>query len=144
MMKKELLKEPTDIYQERFLELWEKLHDSKNGYFSSKGIPYHSIETLMVEAPDYGHVTTSEALSYYIWLEAMYGKFTGDFSKFKKAWDITETYIIPSEKDQPNSSMSGYNPGKPAPMHLNGSFQVFIRQNWTLVQRLARIQSTMN
>ncbi len=114
MINKELLKESTDIYQERFLELWEKLHDSENGYFSSKGIPYHSIETLMVEAPDYGHVTTSETLSYYIWLEAMYGKFTGDFSGFKEAWDIAETYMIPTEKDQPNSSMSGYNPSKPA------------------------------
>jgi len=113
-MQKQLLKEPTGAYQERFLELWKILHDSENGYFSPQGVPYHSIETLMVEAPDYGHVTTSETLSYYIWLEAMYGKFTGDFSGFKKAWDITETYIIPTEKDQPNSSMSGYNASKPA------------------------------
>ena len=113
-MQKELLKEPTGAYQKRFLELWEILHDSENGYFSPQGVPYHSIETLIVEAPDYGHVTTSETLSYYIWLEAMYGKFTGDFSGFKKAWDIAETYIIPTEKDQPNSSMSGYNASKPA------------------------------
>ncbi|WP_349772641.1 glycoside hydrolase family 48 protein [Lacrimispora xylanisolvens] len=113
-MQKESLKEPTGDYQKRFLELWEILHDSENGYFSPEGVPYHSIETLIVEAPDYGHVTTSETLSYYIWLEAMYGKFTGDFSGFKKAWDIAETYIIPTEKDQPNSSMSGYNASKPA------------------------------
>ena len=67
-------------YKQRFLEIWEELHDPANGYFSSHGIPYHSIETLIIEAPDYGHVTTSEAMSYYLWLEAMYGKFTGDFS----------------------------------------------------------------
>ncbi|WP_077610946.1 glycoside hydrolase family 48 protein [Clostridium sp. Marseille-P2415] len=107
-------KESTDTYQERFMELWKEIHDPENGYFSSQGIPYHSIETLMVEAPDYGHVTTSEALSYYMWLEAMYGKFTGDFSGFKKAWDITETYMIPTEQDQPNSSMAQYSAGKPA------------------------------
>ena len=28
-----------------------------------EGIPYHSVETLIVEAPDYGHETTSEAYS---------------------------------------------------------------------------------
>ncbi len=104
----------TDTYQERFLELWEDLHDPANGYFSEDGIPYHSIETLMVEAPDYGHVTTSEALSYYMWLEAMYGKFTGDFSGFAKAWDTAETYMIPTEQDQPNTSMSRYTASKPA------------------------------
>lgn len=104
----------SDAYQSRFLELWGELHDSSNGYFSSQGIPYHSIETLMVEAPDYGHVTTSEAFSYYMWLEAMYGKFTGDFSGFQTAWNTAETYIIPSALDQPSSSMSQYNASKPA------------------------------
>lgn len=104
----------TDTYQDRFLELWGDITDPDNGYFSPQGIPYHSIETLIVEAPDYGHVTTSEAMSYYMWLEAMYGKFTGDFSGFKKAWDVAETYIIPTEADQPNSSMSKYNASKPA------------------------------
>ncbi len=104
----------TDTYQNRFLELWSDIHDSSNGYFSEQGVPYHSVETLIVEAPDYGHVTTSEAFSYYMWLEAMYGKFTGDFSSYKTAWDKAEAYIIPSAQDQPNSSMSQYNASKPA------------------------------
>lgn len=104
----------TDTYEERFMELWNDLHDSSNGYFSSQGIPYHSVETLMVEAPDYGHLTTSEAFSYYMWLEAMYGKFTGDFSSFETAWDKTEQYMIPSAKDQLATSMSQYNASKPA------------------------------
>lgn len=104
----------TDTYQQRFLDIWGELNNPDNGYFSPQGIPYHSIETLIVEAPDYGHVTTSEALSYYMWLEAMYGKFTGDFTGFYKAWDITETYMIPTEADQPNSSMSKYDASKPA------------------------------
>lgn len=104
----------TDPYKARFMELWEELHNPANGYFSPEGIPYHSIETMIVEAPDYGHVTTSEAMSYYLWLEAMYGKFTGDFSYFDTAWETIETYMIPTELDQPNTSMSRYNPTSPA------------------------------
>jgi len=69
-------------YKDLFLELYGKIKDPKNGYFSpDEGIPYHSIETLIVEAPDYGHVTTSEAFSYYVWLEAMYGNLTGNWSE---------------------------------------------------------------
>lgn len=108
------LEQEEDIYKTRFLELWEDIHNEKNGYFSELGIPYHSVETLIAEATDYGHVTTSEALSYYMWLEAMYGKFTGDFSEFEEAWRITEEYMIPSEEDQPNASMKNYNANKPA------------------------------
>ena len=47
----------SDPYRDRFMELWDDLHDPANGYFSPEGIPYHSIETMIVEAPDYGHVT---------------------------------------------------------------------------------------
>lgn len=104
----------TNAYEERFMEMWNDLHDTDNGYFSKEGIPYHSVETMIVEAPDYGHVTTSEAFSYYLWLEAMYGKFSGDFSSFETAWDTTEEYIIPGDKDQPSGSMSQYNASKPA------------------------------
>lgn len=108
-----------DEYQQRFLTMWNKIHDSNNGYFkdfTSDGktlkVPYHSVETLMCEAPDYGHETTSEAYSYYMWLEAMYGKFTKDWSKFNDSWDSAEKYIIPQSKDQPG--MSKYNPNSPA------------------------------
>ncbi|WP_234122459.1 glycoside hydrolase family 48 protein [Clostridium hydrogenum] len=99
-------------YEQRFQEMYSKIHDSSNGYFSSLGIPYHSVETFMVEAPDYGHESTSEAFSYYMWLEAMNGKFTGDFSGFKKSWDTAEKYMIPSHADQP--AMSTYKANKPA------------------------------
>ncbi|MDI9510087.1 MAG: endoglucanase [Clostridiales bacterium] len=101
-------------YKRRFETMYSKIKNKNNGYFSNDGVPYHSIETLLVEAPDYGHVTTSEAMSYYMWLEAMNGKFSGDFSGFEEAWDVTEKYLIPSDKDQPNSSMSRYNPSDPA------------------------------
>ncbi len=74
-------------YEDAFIDLHEKLNDSVNGYFSPEGIPYHSIETMMVEAPDYGHETVSETASYYVWFEAMYGMLTGDWSGYNKAWD---------------------------------------------------------
>lgn len=99
-------------YVARFVELYNELHDPANGYFSPEGVPYHSIETFMVEAPDHGHETTSEAYSYYLWLEATYGQVTGDWSKFNAAWASMEKYIIPATADQPTNSF--YDPSKPA------------------------------
>jgi hypothetical protein len=101
-----------DPYLDRFFVLWNDLHDPKNGYFSPKGIPYHSAETLIIEAPDYGHETTSEAYSYWIWLEAMYGRLAKDWSYLDDAWASAEAYMIPSADDQP--SVDGYDPSKPA------------------------------
>ncbi|MFI6736040.1 glycoside hydrolase family 48 protein [Nonomuraea sp. NPDC050451] len=99
-------------YVQRFVEMYNELHDPANGYFSPEGVPYHSIETFMVEAPDHGHETTSEAYSYYLWLEAVYGQVTGDWSKFNNAWASMEKYIIPATADQPTNSF--YTPNKPA------------------------------
>jgi hypothetical protein len=94
------------------MTLWNDIHDPRNGYFSPKGIPYHSAETLICEAPDYGHETTSEAYSYWIWLEAMYGRVAKDWSYFQDAWANLEGNIIPGEDDQP--SVGAYDPTKPA------------------------------
>ncbi|WP_449062489.1 glycoside hydrolase family 48 protein [Planomonospora algeriensis] len=99
-------------YIKRFTTMYNKIKDPANGYFSPEGVPYHSVETFLVEAPDHGHETTSEAYSYYLWLEAAYGKVTGDWSKFNEAWASMEKYIIPSTADQPTNSF--YNPSKPA------------------------------
>ena len=101
-----------DEYTERFLELYGEIKDPTNGYFSPQGIPYHSIETLIVEAPDHGHETTSEAYSYWLWLEAMYGRVTGDWQPLADAWENMETYIIPTAQDQPTNSF--YDPSSPA------------------------------
>ncbi|WP_061451316.1 glycoside hydrolase family 48 protein, partial [Streptomyces scabiei] len=100
------------VYDARFLELYGKITNPANGYFSPEGIPYHSVETLIVEAPDHGHETTSEAYSYLLWLQAMYGKVTGDWSKFNGAWEIMEKYMIPTKADQPTNSF--YTASKPA------------------------------
>ncbi|MYS24189.1 cellulose 1,4-beta-cellobiosidase [Streptomyces sp. DvalAA-14] len=102
----------TSAYDARFLTLYGKITDPASGYFSPQGIPYHSVETLIVEAPDYGHETTSEAYSYMIWLQAMYGQVSGDWTKFNAAWATMEKYMIPQHADQPTNSF--YNPGKPA------------------------------
>ena len=41
----------------------------------------------------------------------MYGKVTGDWTKFNAAWAIMEKYMIPAHADQPTNSF--YNPSKP-------------------------------
>ena len=101
-------------YTQRFLQLYNKIKAPANGYFSSHNppIPYHSVETLIVEAPDYGHVTTSEAYSYWIWLEAQYGQVSQDWTRFNQAWTSMETHIIPTAADQPGNTT--YNPADPA------------------------------
>ncbi len=97
---------------DRFLTLWTDIHKLSNGYFSPEGIPYHSVETLIVEAPDQGHETTSEAYSYWVWLEAMYGKITKDWSFLDRAWASLEYYTIPSAAEQPTNT--SYHASKPA------------------------------
>jgi hypothetical protein len=101
-----------DPYADAFLVQYNKIKNPANGYFSPQGVPYHAVETLMVEAPDHGHETTSEAFSYWMWLEAAYGRVSGDWGPFNAAWAATEKYIIPSHADQPTND--GYNPASPA------------------------------
>jgi chitodextrinase len=100
------------VYRDRFLELYAELKDPANGYFSPQGIPYHAVETLIVEAPDYGHETTSEAYSYWIELEAVYGYVTGEWAQLNEAWATMEQYMIPQTEDQPTNAF--YNPSSPA------------------------------
>lgn len=101
-----------NAYVDRFTALWNDIHNPANGYFSAEGVPYHAIETLNAEAPDYGHETTSEAYSYYVWLEAMYGKVAKDWSYLDAAWSSLERNIIPRHDDQPTTET--YNAHHPA------------------------------
>jgi ferric-dicitrate binding protein FerR (iron transport regulator) len=102
----------SNLYDDRFAALWRDLHDPRKGYFSADGIPYHSVETLIVDAPDYGHLSTSETFSYWLWLEAMHGRASGDWDSFNAAWKKMEETLIPSSADQPTNDL--YNPQKPA------------------------------
>jgi len=81
-------------------------------YFSPENVPYHSVETLIVEAPDYGHESLSETFSYWIWLEAVNGKLTGSYEGVETAWSYLEKYLIPDSRNQPGNSK--YNPQSPA------------------------------
>ncbi|WP_406326626.1 glycoside hydrolase family 48 protein [Streptomyces sp. NBC_00203] len=99
-------------YTEAFLTQYNKIKNPASGYFSPDGIPYHCVETLIVEAPDHGHQTTSEAFSFWIWLEAAYGRVTGDWAPFNKSWEVAEASIIPPHIDQPTND--SYTPSKPA------------------------------
>ncbi|KUL24043.1 glycoside hydrolase family 48 protein [Actinoplanes awajinensis] len=96
----------------RFTQLYTDIKNPSNGYFSPEGVPYHSVETLIDEAPDQGHETTSEAFSYWLWLEAEHGQVSGDWAPFNSAWATMEKYIIPSHADQPTNA--NYNASKPA------------------------------
>jgi hypothetical protein len=99
-------------YETRFIQLREKINAPANGYFSKDGVPYHSSESLICEAPDQGHEGTSEAYSYWIWLEAMYGKIKGDWAPLNSAWTKMERFAIPTNDQQPTTA--DYNPNRPA------------------------------
>jgi hypothetical protein len=96
-----------DTYKNRFLSLYENVipEGEENGYLSSNGkenggfgIPYHSVEELICEAPDYGHETTSEAMSYIVWIAAMHDRIAGG-SDLAKAWKTLEN-MIPAKDQQ--------------------------------------------
>jgi hypothetical protein len=100
------------LYQGYFQDLYADIHNPANGYFSPLGIPFHSVETLIIEAPDYGHETVSETYSYYLWLEALEANVTKNWTPLQTAWNSYQTYMIPSAAQQPTNS--GYNPSSPA------------------------------
>lgn len=97
-----------ESYAKMFASLYDDVitNGQKNGYLSKQnnggdsfGIPYHSVETLCVEAPDYGHETTSEAMSYIVWVAAMHdilannGSIEGSSGDVQKAWKTMEAII---------------------------------------------------
>lgn len=102
-------------YAERVTRLYNSMTGNgsyQSDYYSPEQVPYHSIETLMVEAPDHGHESVSETYSYWVWLEAINGKMTGNYDGVETAWEYMEKHIIPSAKDQPGNSK--YNAASPA------------------------------
>ncbi len=96
-------------YAERFMSLYDDVYTNgkTNGYLSDEGVPYHSVEELICEAPDYGHETTSEAMSYIVWIAAMHDNLVKDGvvdgasgSDLADSWKTLEA-LIPSKSDQP-------------------------------------------
>ena len=101
-----------------FLTLYGDFHPGGAGvttgspYFDqATGIPYHSVEKLIIEAPDYGHETVSETFSYYIWLESLYGAISGNWTPLTTAWNSFTNAMIPNAANQP---MTTYNPADSA------------------------------
>jgi len=108
-------KRANDKYAQRVTEHYKKITGNgsyKTDYFSSEMVPYHSVETLMVEAPDQGHESVSETFSFWVWLEAVNGKISGDYSGVETAWKYLEKHLIPDSQNQPG--MSKYNSNSPA------------------------------
>ncbi len=99
-------------YLDRFNEMRAEFYAPENGYFSADGSPHHSIESLIVEAPDHGHESTSELYSYWLWLEVMNARINGDWASISNVWDKIEEFIIPTKQDQPTNA--AYNPSSPA------------------------------
>ncbi len=108
-----------DTYAARFLSLYDDVvtNGVENGYLSQNGasgsafgIPFHAVEEVIIEAPDYGHETTSEAMSYLVWVAAMRDNIaqnhadqvkTGSVQNtndLAKAWATME-YMIPTVQD---------------------------------------------
>ncbi|OPZ21480.1 MAG: Cellulose 1,4-beta-cellobiosidase (reducing end) CelS precursor [Firmicutes bacterium ADurb.BinA205] len=110
---------------ESYISMFESLYDDvmtngvSNGFMSEQnngakkfGIPYHAVETLVVEAPDYGHETTSEAMSYIVWMAAMHDALvasgqTSGGNDLADAWKIMEA-LIPGWSTAANRSDIDY------------------------------------
>jgi len=102
-------------YAQRAIEHYNKITGNgsyQSDYFSPEMVPYHSVETLMVEAPDQGHESVSETYSFWVWLEAVNGKLTGNYDGVATAWSYLEKHLIPDSKNQPGNSK--YNASSPA------------------------------
>lgn len=125
-----------NAYLDRFVALWNDIHNPANGYFSPDGVPYHAPETMVVEAPDYGHETTSEAYSYWIWLESAYGHLSKDWRPLQYAWKNMETFIIPTKADQPTAGSYNYthpavySPEQPQPNQYPSPMQNQATPGW--------------
>ncbi|ORY38064.1 putative cellulase [Neocallimastix californiae] len=109
------MKKRANEYGERAIEHYNIVTGNGNynsEYFSPEKVPYHSIETMMVEAPDHGHESVSETYSFWVWLEAVNGKLTGNYDGVETAWSYLEKHLIPDSKNQPGNSK--YNASSPA------------------------------
>ncbi len=101
---------PSVSFVDVFKQMYSTIHSN---YFSkTNGAPLHAIETPVVEAPDYGHETTSEAYSYWMLLEVYNAILTNKNDGVISAWAMMEKQIIPTQDLQPTNS--SYKPITPA------------------------------
>lgn len=111
--------DPTALpsYLDRFNTVYEAVHKTDNGYFgppsgnAARTVPYHCIETLICEAPDWGHQTVSETASFYVGLEAWHGLLNNKWDGYNLAWSVIDQVYVPKTTNQPTKV---YKPAKPA------------------------------
>ena len=93
-------------YYQRFVDLYAIMKNPMSGYFGpptgAKAFqyPYHSIEKLLVEAPDSGHQSVSETASFWAKLETWNLGITGDKSGYVDMWNKVEANFIPAGANQ--------------------------------------------
>lgn len=104
-------------YFDRFDWLYRTLKATASGYFgpptgeNAFRVPYHSMEKLIAEAPDWGHATVSETASFWGLLEAWRIGMVGEKTGLETCWTAVETFYIPSATNQP---VGTYTPNAPA------------------------------
>lgn len=99
-------------FKKTFLQMVSNLDKPQNSYVSGAKVPYHAAEKFIVEAVDYGKVSTSEAISLKLWMSAMAAAITQNWNPFFQDWSNIEKYFIPHPKEQPNAQE--YKPYIPA------------------------------
>lgn len=108
-------------YAGKFRWIYDSLHNTQNGFFGPKSganaysVPYHMPETLVVEAPDWGHETVSETISFQVGLEAWKGALDGEWTGFNKCWSTIESVYVPSATNQPIGTYSASSPADYTP-----------------------------
>ena len=107
----------TDSYLSRFNWTYNLMKTPATGFFGPTTgpkaftVPYHCVQTLQVEAPDWGHTSVSETISFWLKLEAWKVGLSGSITGYAAAWNSVEQNFIPSSTNQP---VGVYDPDKPA------------------------------
>jgi hypothetical protein len=81
-------------------------------------MPYHAVEKLIAEAPDWGHESVSETISYWAKLEAWEIGLNGVSTGYAAMWASIEANYIPSAAMQP---WGAYTAASPATYTPDGS-----------------------
>jgi hypothetical protein len=92
-----------------------------NGYFgpttgaNAYTVPYHCVQALICEAPDWGHESASETASFWVKLETWKIGIDGVKTGYSAAWNSIVTNYIPSDTNSPTSTaLTGYVKTAPA------------------------------
>lgn len=106
-----------ESYLDRFTWTYNTLKADSTGFFGpptgtkAKTVPYHSLENLIVEAPDWGHQSVSETVSFWAKLEAWKFILSGSMTGYQAMWNSVEANFIPSAANQP---VGTFTPASPA------------------------------